>query len=105
MLVHRINRLKFRSSRNQLGCTIGAVSAQWLVEYVKKALKNITTEGMKHIVLYVLQFVKNLRLLNSVLFSFYKTINFAPSSVVIVVPLLFALQGFPLAVTPVTVTQ
>ena len=75
------------------------------MEYVKNALQNIATEGTKHIVLYVLQIVKNLRLLNSFLFSFYKTINFAPSSVVIVVPLLFALQGFPLAVKLVTVTQ
>ena len=35
----------FRSSGDQLGCTIAGMSAQRLVVHVTNALQNITTEG------------------------------------------------------------
>ena len=36
------------SSRYPLGCTVAAVSVQWLVEHIKNDLQNITTEWTLH---------------------------------------------------------
>ena len=36
------------------GCTVAAVSAKWPVEHVKNVLQNITTEGTKHSVHFLL---------------------------------------------------
>ena len=45
----------FGSYGYHLCCTIAAVSAQWLVEHVKKNLQNITTERTPHSVQYTVE--------------------------------------------------
>ena len=47
----------FRSSGYKFGCTIAAVSTYQLMEHVKNALQNITTEWMPQSVEYIAPFV------------------------------------------------